>query len=162
VRPNGAPTEFMFKTFRPLSPAGVFFALCYRCAMLNFFHQFVLTTVHANLRYRTALTLFAMILILGSIPGARQDIGHVASGLILHSCAYAGITFLLFTGGSGTLAARALKAVLIVAAMGAADELVQSFLPYRRGTVGDWLVDVTSSVVTAAIMWAMWKRHKVA
>lgn len=130
--------------------------------MLNFLHQFILTTEHANLRYRTALTLFALILILGSIPGARQDIGHYASGLILHSCAYAGITFLLFTGGAGTLAARAVKAVLIVAAMGACDELVQSFLPYRRGAVGDWVVDVTSAVVTAAIMWAMWKRHKVA
>lgn len=130
--------------------------------MLNFLHQFVLTTVHANLRYRTALTLFALILILGSIPGARQDIGHFASGLILHACAYAGITFLLFTGGSGTLAARAVKSVLTVAAMGACDELVQSFLPYRRGTVGDWAVDVTSAVVTTIIMWSMWKRYKVA
>lgn len=130
--------------------------------MLNFIHQIILTPSHAILRYRTALTLFALILILGSIPGARQDIGHVASGLVLHACAYAGITFLLFTGGSGDLRARAIKAVLIVAAMGAGDELIQSFLPYRRGTVGDWMVDVTSSIVTAAIMWAMWKRHKVA
>ncbi|MBY0239702.1 MAG: VanZ family protein [Burkholderiaceae bacterium] len=130
--------------------------------MLNFLHQFVLTTAHANLRYRTALTLFALILILGSIPGARQDLGHVASGLVLHSCAYAGITFLLFTGGGGTLKARAVKAVLTVAAMGACDELVQSFLPYRRGAVGDWLVDVTSAIVTAVVMWTIWKRYKVA
>lgn len=130
--------------------------------MLNFIHQFVLTPVHANLRYRTALTLYALILILGSIPGARQDIGQVASGLILHSCAYAGITFLLFTGGSGTLAARAMKAVLTVAAMGAGDELVQSLLPYRHGAVGDWVIDVTSALVTTAIMWGMWKRYKVA
>lgn len=130
--------------------------------MLNLIHQFVLTPAHANLRYRTALTLYALILILGSIPGARQDIGQVASGLILHSCAYAGITFLLFTGGSGTLAARAVKAVLTVAAMGAGDELVQSLLPYRHGAVGDWIVDVTSAVVTTAIMWGMWKRYKVA
>lgn len=130
--------------------------------MFNLIHLFVLTPAHANLRYRTALILFALILILGSIPGARQDIGQVASGLILHSCAYAGITFLLFTGGSGNLAARAVKAVVTVAAMGALDEVVQSFLPYRHGAVGDWMVDVTSAIVTAAVMWGMWKRHKVA
>jgi VanZ family protein len=130
--------------------------------MFNLIHLFVLTPAHANLRYRTALILFALILILGSIPGARQDIGQVASGLILHSCAYAGITFLLFTGGSGGLAARAMKAVMTVAAMGALDEVVQSFLPYRHGAVGDWMVDVTSAIVTAAVMWCVWKRHKVA
>ncbi|WP_195764029.1 VanZ family protein [Pseudoduganella rivuli] len=130
--------------------------------MLNLLHQIVLTPAHANLRYRTALTLYSLILILGSIPGARQDIGQVASGLILHSCAYAGITFLLFTGGSGSLKARAVKAVLTVAAMGAVDEVIQSFLPYRHGAVGDWLVDVTSAIVAAAVMWGMWKRHKVA
>jgi VanZ family protein len=130
--------------------------------MLNLIHQFVLTPAYANLRYRTAFTLYSLILILGSIPGARQDIGQVAPGLVLHACAYAGITFLLFTGGSGGLKARALKAVSTVAAMGAVDELVQSFLPYRHGAVGDWIIDVTSAVVTAVVMWCVWKRHKVA
>ncbi len=130
--------------------------------MLNLIHQFLLTPAHASLRYRTAFFLYGLILILGSIPGARQDIGNYASGLVLHSCAYAGITFLLFTGGSGNLAARAMKAVLTVAAMGAGDELVQSFLPYRHGAVGDWLVDVTSAAVTVAVMWSLWKRHRVA
>ncbi|GAB2879482.1 hypothetical protein GCM10027277_55980 [Pseudoduganella ginsengisoli] len=130
--------------------------------MLNLIQQFVLTPVHANLRYRTALVFYSLILILGSIPGARQDIGQLASGLILHSCAYAGITFLLFTGGRGSLKARAIKAILIVAAMGALDEVVQSFFPYRHGAVSDWLVDVTSAAVTASVMWCVWKRHKVA
>ena len=131
-------------------------------AMLNLIHLLILTPRHAIMRYRTAVVLYSLILIIGSIPGARQDIGQVASGLILHSCAYAGITFLLFTGGSGTLAARAVKAVLTVAAMGALDEVIQSFLPSRHGAVRDWMVDVTSAIVTAAVMWAMWKRHKVA
>lgn len=130
--------------------------------MLNLIQQIVLTPAHASLRYRTAFTLYALILILGSIPGARQDIGQVASGLVLHSCAYAGITFLLFTGGSGSLAARAIKAVATVAAMGALDEVVQSFLPYRHGAVSDWMVDVTSAIAATIVMWCVWKRHKVA
>jgi hypothetical protein len=133
------------QTFPPAFASGRFFCAPVRlavygivAAMLNLIHQFVLTPAYANLRYRTAFTLYSLILILGSIPGARQDIGQVAPGLV------------------------ALKAVSTVAAMGAVDELVQSFLPYRHGAVGDWIIDVTSAVVTAVVMWCVWKRHKVA
>ncbi len=125
------------------------------------FKQILLTPSHARLRYWTAIVLYLLILILGSIPGARQDIGEVASGVILHSMAYAGLTFLLFTGGSGTLAQRALKAVLTIAAMGALDEFVQSFFPYRHGAVSDWLVDCNAAVLCAGFMWALWSRFRI-
>lgn len=130
--------------------------------MRSLLQQVVLTSVHANLRYRTALVLYLMILVLGSIPGARSDIGAVAPGVVLHSCAYAGLTFLLFTGSSGSAALRAIKAVLTVMAMGAFDELVQSFLPYRHGAVSDWAVDTAAAMVTASVMWLLWSRNKVA
>lgn len=130
--------------------------------MQKLLEQIILTHAHANLRYRTAWVLYALILVLGSIPGARADLGQVAPGLILHATAYAGITFLLFTGGRGSLVARGVKAVLTIAAMGALDELVQSFLPYRHGAVSDWAVDVVSACVTASIMWRLWTHRKVA
>lgn len=105
-------------------------------------------------RWRTALTLYAAILIMGSVPGARAEIGNVASGLVLHSLAYAILTLLLFTGSLGTPRARAVKAVLCIMAMGAIDELIQSQLPYRHGAVSDWLVDVNAAVITSALLWA--------
>lgn len=105
-------------------------------------------------RFASALLLFALIVILGSIPGARQEIGTMASGLILHSLAYSVLTLLLFTGGTGSRTGRALKALALVALMGAIDELVQSQLPYRHGAVQDWMVDITSSMITAALLWA--------
>jgi VanZ family protein len=123
--------------------------------------QLLLTASHARLRYWTAIVLYLLILILGSIPGARQDIGEVASGVILHSLAYAGLTFLIFTGGSGTPSQRAGKAVLTIAAMGALDEFVQSFFPYRHGAVSDWMVDCTAAMLTAAVMWALWSRYRI-
>ncbi len=123
--------------------------------------QLLLTDSHARLRYRTALFLYLLILIFGSIPGARQDIGEVASGIWLHSTAYAGLTFLLFTGGKGGAAQRAGKAILTIAAMGALDELVQSFFPYRHGAVSDWLVDCNAAVLTSLFMWALWTRFRV-
>lgn len=122
----------------------------------------LLTSSHARLRYWTAITLYLLILIIGSIPGARQDIGEVASGVILHSLAYAGLTFLLFTGGSGSPLQRAVKAVLTIALMGALDEFVQSFFPYRHGAVSDWLVDCCASAVMASAMWALWSRSRIA
>ncbi|HJU99445.1 MAG TPA: VanZ family protein [Burkholderiaceae bacterium] len=123
-------------------------------------HQIFLTDSHARLRYWSALVLYLLILVLGSIPGARSDIGEVASGVVLHSCAYAGLTFLLFTGGTGGIMARAIKAALTIAAMGALDEYVQSFFPYRHAAVSDWLVDCTAAVVTASVLALLWRRRK--
>ena len=122
--------------------------------------QIFLTASYARLRYWTAIVLYLLILIIGSIPGARQDIGEVASGVILHSLAYAGLTFLIFTGGSGTPSQRAGKAVLTIALMGALDEVVQSFFPYRHGAVSDWMVDCSAAMLTAGVMWALWNRYR--
>jgi VanZ family protein len=127
-----------------------------RAIVRTMLKQILLTDTHGRLRYWTAITLYLLILILGSLPGARQDIGQVASGLILHSIAYAGLTFCCFTGGSGL---RAVKAVLTIAAMGALDEYIQSFFPYRHGSVGDWAVDVSAAMVTACSLYWLWQRR---
>ena len=105
-------------------------------------------------RLYLALLMYAAILIMGSIPGARAEIGQFASGLWLHSIAYSGLAFLIFIGSTGSPARCALKALLAVALMGAADEMVQSMFPYRGATVGDWLVDCAAAAVTAAALWA--------
>jgi VanZ family protein len=104
-------------------------------------------------RLQAALAMFILILIAGSIPGARAEIGNLASGVILHSIAYAILTFLLYTGTGGSRTVRAIRAVLIVAAMGAVDECVQSMFPYRTAAIGDWAVDVTASLVCATLLW---------
>jgi len=99
-----------------------------------------------------ALLLFAGILIAGSVPGARAEVGNYASGIVLHSLAYAFLTLLWFLGANGSPLERALKAVATIMLMGAADELVQSFLPYRSGDVRDWLVDATAAVVASSLL----------
>lgn len=102
-----------------------------------------------------ALTLFTLIVMIGSVPGARAEIANVAPGLVLHSMAYSCVTFLMYTGSRGSQAQRAAKAVLTVAVMGAIDEFVQSFLPYRHAAVSDWMVDVSSAFLTAGLLWAL-------
>ncbi len=105
-------------------------------------------------RLRTALLLYAAILVMGSVPGARAEIGLVASGVVLHSLAYGLLALLLFGGTSGTPAVRAAKAVAGVIAMGAGDEFLQSFLPYRHGDIRDWVVDVSAALITSALLLA--------
>ena len=106
-------------------------------------------------RCATALILCVLIVMIGSVPGARAEIALVASGIVLHSLAYSCVTFLMFTGSRGSKAARAAKAVLTVVIMGAIDEYVQSFLPYRHGAVSDWMLDVASALLTAGLLWAL-------
>ena len=106
-------------------------------------------------RCAAALILCVLIVMIGSIPGARAEIAQVASGIVLHSLAYSCVTFLMFTGSRGSKAARAAKAVLTVVVMGAIDEYVQSFLSYRHGAVSDWMLDVASALLTAGLLWAL-------
>lgn len=106
------------------------------------------------LRLRTAWAIYFAILIFGAIPGARTEVGEYASGVVLHSLAYGGIAFLLFTGFVGHPRWRTLRCVLLIACMGAIDELMQSFLPYRRGALSDWYVDVSAAVFVSTLLWA--------
>ncbi|HAV37464.1 MAG TPA: VanZ family protein [Massilia sp.] len=105
--------------------------------------------------------MFAAIVVAGSIPGARADVGQYASGLVLHSTAYATLALLWFTAGRGNAAARSVSSVAAIAVMGAIDELVQSFFPYRGADVHDWLVDCGAAVVTCAILWMVLPRAEL-
>ena len=44
--------------------------------------------------------------------------------------------------------------------MGAGDELLQSFFPYRGAAVGDWLVDCSAALLTAALLWAVLPKRR--
>lgn len=107
------------------------------------------------LRRSCAVLMYVAILVAGSIPGARAEIGEYASGPVLHSTAYAVLAFLWFTGSTGSPMARAAKAVLAVAVMGAGDEFVQSFFPYRGAAVRDWMVDCGAALATSVVLCAL-------
>lgn len=124
--------------------------------------QFCFAERYERLRFRTALFLYALVIIIGDIPGARADVGQYASGVVLHSCGYGVLTLILFSGIAGGMGRRALLSVLMVVAMGALDEFIQSFLPYRRGAVSDWLVDITAAAVVAAPLYFLWPKMVMA
>ena len=117
--------------------------------------QFLFGAAFQKTRLHAGYALFVLILVLGSIPHARQEIGQVASGLVLHSVAYAVITFLICTGSSASRLSNSVRAFCIVAVMGALDECVQSFLPYRHAAISDWMVDCGASFVMALLLYIL-------
>jgi VanZ family protein len=114
--------------------------------------------MHPRLRFAClsgATVMYLAIVVTGNIPGARADIGHYAPGVVLHSSAYAVLAFLCFLGSTGGPASRAVKAVLAVALMGAGDEFIQSFFPYRGADVRDWAVDCGSAILVSLLLCAL-------
>lgn len=103
-------------------------------------------------RIRLALLLYAGVIVAGSVPGARAEVGEFAPGVVLHGLTYAFLTLLWFLGSAGSGPVRAAKAVLAIALMGAGDELVQSFLPYRTGDIADWTIDVTAALLASTAL----------
>ncbi len=113
----------------------------------------LLSTPRLRLACRAAaIFMYLAIVIAGNIPGARADIGHYAPGVVLHSVAYAILTLLCWLGSTGSPAARAVKAVLAIALMGAGDEFIQSFFPYRGADVRDWAVDCGAAVLVSLLL----------
>lgn len=109
-------------------------------------------TKYQRTRFHAAFVLYLLIVVLGSVPHVRAEIGTLASGLVLHSLAYSAITYLLFTGFAAGSQKKAVRALIIVALMGAADEYVQSFFPYRNAAVSDWLVDCGASLFMVLLL----------
>jgi len=120
--------------------------------------QLCFATRYERLRFRIALFLYALVILIGDIPGARADVGQYASGVVLHSFGYGVLALLLFSGIAGGVGRRALLSVAMVALMGALDEFIQSFLPYRRGAVSDWLVDITAATAVALPLMVLWPK----
>lgn len=108
--------------------------------------------------FRTALFLYLAVLVLGSIPGARVEVGEFATGLVLHALTYSVIAFLLFSGINGSALRKACLSLLIVVAMGTLDELTQSFFPYRTAAIADWFVDIGAGFFTLTLLWAFWPK----
>lgn len=118
--------------------------------------------MHPRLRFAclgSAALMYLAIVVAGNVPGARADIGQYAPGVVLHSCAYAVLTVLCFLGSRGSAATRAVTAVLAIALMGAGDEFIQSFFPYRGADVHDWAVDCGSAILTSLLLCAVLRKR---
>lgn len=105
---------------------------------------------------------YLAILVFGSIPGWRATLGNYAPGFALHSTAYGFLAVIFYFGIFASPWGRLGFALTTVAAMGAGDEFVQSFFPFRNASVQDWAVDVAAGLVTCLVLMAIDQRLKLA
>jgi len=105
---------------------------------------------------------YLAILVFGSIPGMRAALGHYASGLTLHSTAYSFLAVMFYFGIFALPWGRLGFALTTVTAMGAGDEFVQRFFPFRGASVQDWGVDVAAGLVTCLVLMAIDQRLRLA
>lgn len=115
--------------------------------------RFIPDELYERTMFGCGLAMYLAVIVFGAIPGARAGIDELASGVVLHLLAYSCIAWLLACGAHGSVARKAIVSFLLVTAMGALDEAIQSFLPYRRGALGDWGIDVTAALLTATLFW---------
>ncbi|MDX1613690.1 MAG: VanZ family protein [Candidatus Promineifilaceae bacterium] len=124
-------------------------------------------------RHRRLLAWLAVFLWAGLIfavsaqPQARfQELG--LSGTLLsfsgHLFSYAVLMTLLAVAirverPQGTVSIL-LAAFLLTALYGLTDEFHQSFVPGRRATWDDWLVDLLGAFLVGVVLWTRWARQR--
>ncbi|MES2537300.1 MAG: VanZ family protein [Pseudomonadota bacterium] len=106
-----------------------------------------------------ACLFFALMLAIGAIPGEAAMLSAKIDDKLLHFCAYGLLSALVFNGLTVSAPARALRTLLLIAALGALDEIIQSFIPYRRAGILDWLVDILAACCSVAFLLAVRALH---
>jgi VanZ family protein len=106
-------------------------------------------------RLTIAYLFFVLMVAIGSIPGEANALSATFGDKLLHFCAYAFLSALIFTGSSGNAWSRAARAFLAIACLGATDEMIQGLMPYRTADFADWAWDMLAATWTIALLAAL-------
>jgi VanZ family protein len=109
----------------------------------------------SNNRLAAAYLFFGLMVGFGAIPGEAQSLSSVFGDKLLHFCAYSLLSALIFSGSNGDAWQRASRTLLLVAMLGAADELIQGTMTYRNADVQDWAWDMLAACWSVASMLAL-------
>ena len=107
-----------------------------------------------------ASVFFALLLSIGSVPGYAKAASAMIDHRILHFVAYGFLSALIYGCMSGVPARRAKYTLLVIAVLGALDETIQSFLPYRNGAFSDWVSDMLAALSCVAVLAFFHAREK--
>ncbi|HVL74572.1 MAG TPA: VanZ family protein, partial [Noviherbaspirillum sp.] len=99
-----------------------------------------------------ALACYLSMIVLGSIPGQAESLSEVVHDKMLHFVAYGVLSVLVYGAVRGRLWVRGIGTIAVVGLLGAIDEGIQSFLPYRQASWADWQVDLIAALLTVTVM----------
>jgi VanZ family protein len=105
-----------------------------------------------KLWFFSASGFFILLVALGSIPGAANALSQQYGDKLLHTLAYGFMAALYFQGYRGKRMARSIATVMTIALLGAVDESIQSFLPYRNASMADWCFDIGSALLVVSLL----------
>ncbi|MFZ6750056.1 VanZ family protein [Undibacterium sp. Ren11W] len=114
------------------------------------------------LSYRRSLLLgaifFAVMVAIGAIPGEATALSARIPDKLLHFVAYSFLTGCIFGSLVGSLWSRSWRSIVYVGMLGALDENIQRFMPYRSCDIADWAFDILAATVSVLILTLI---HKV-
>lgn len=99
-----------------------------------------------------ALLVYGLILVLGNVRGLGQTLAPDTSDKTLHLLAYGGLSALLYLGLRLPPLRRSAIILGVIALLGAVDETVQAFVPYRDADLRDWLADLAGAALVCALL----------
>ena len=99
-----------------------------------------------------ALLAYGLILVLGNVRGLGQTLAPDTSDKTLHLLAYGGLSALLYLGLRLPPLRRSAIILGVIALLGAVDETVQAFIPYRDSDLRDWLADLAGAALVCALL----------
>jgi uncharacterized membrane protein YsdA (DUF1294 family) len=106
------------------------------------------TPVTPRLCQITACAFFALLILIGAIPGEAELASSMVNDKLLHFFAYSFLSCLLYGGLTGSAASRVWRTLAMIAILGALDEAIQSFMPYRHADMSDWEFDMLAATVS--------------
>ncbi len=92
-----------------------------------------------------AITLFILMLALGSYPGNAQALTEKINDKILHFLAYSLLTALIYLSLNSTKREKFFITLCIMFALSLTDEYIQSMLSFRTASLLDLIVDLLAA-----------------
>lgn len=120
--------------------------------LLSRLHAIVSTVVTPARCLMAAMLLYILMVLVGAVPGKAEALSAAVYDKLLHFSAYAVLSGLVYCGLSGRPVPRALRTLIVAGALGALDEAIQSFMPYRHANWADWRVDMLAALSCVVIL----------
>jgi len=92
-----------------------------------------------------AITLFILMLALGSYPGNAQALTEIINDKILHFLTYSLLTALIYLSLNKTKRGKIFITLCIMLALSLTDEYIQSMLSFRSASLLDLSVDLLAA-----------------
>ncbi len=100
----------------------------------------------------TGGAFFLLMVAIGAIPGEATGLAAKIPDKLLHFIAYSFLTCCIHRSLNCGLLSRAVRTVMIVGVLGALDENIQRFMPYRSCDLKDWIFDLLAAFFSVVVL----------